>query len=113
MIGKRHETLNRIALLPTLFLLGYFHTSIIFTLLFVLKWIWNTYYFTPDNDTNSRPTKRLGVIGWIINKIFGHRKTLHNPLFWIVLFGVEYFTLGSWVLGGVVPVASHLVTDKL
>ena len=57
--------------------------------------------------------KSLGAIGWIINKIFGHRKTLHNPFFWIVLFGIEYYFLGAWVLGGVFPVASHLVTDKL
>ncbi|KKG35361.1 hypothetical protein DU52_15590 [Methanosarcina mazei] len=113
MNGKQHETLNLIALFPTLFLLGYYHAALTFSILFVLKWIWNTYYVTPDVDTHSRATKRLGLIGLIINKLFGHRKTLHNPFFWIVLFGIEYYFLGAWVLGGVFPVASHLVTDKL
>ncbi len=66
MNGKQHETLNLIALFPTLFLLGYYHAALTFSILFVFKWIWNTYYF-----------------------------------------------LGAWLLGGVFPVASHLVTDKL
>lgn len=113
MNGKNHEALNFYALFPTLFILGYYHASIIFTGLFIGKWVWNTYYFTPDSDTHSRATKRLGIFGWIIDKIFGHRKTLHNPLFWVVLFGVEYYFFGLWVLGGAFPVASHLLTDKL
>jgi len=112
MNGKNHEAINKYALFPAIFFLGYHHVDILFALLFIAKWIWNSYYFTPDSDTHSRATKRLGIFGWIIDKIFGHRKTLHNPFFWIILFGVEYYFFGSWVLGGVVPVASHLVTDS-
>jgi len=112
MNGKNHERLNILLLFPAIFFLGYHHLDIIFTLLFILKWFWNTYYVTPDIDTNSRPRKRLGVLGWIIDMIFGHRKTLHSPLFWAVLFAVEYYFIGAWTLGGVVPVASHLIADK-
>lgn len=112
MNGKQHETINRYALLPAVFLLGNYQIGYILSGLFVAKWLWNTYLFTPDLDTNSRSRKRLGSLGWIIDKIFGHRKTLHNPLFWIVLFGIEYYIFGLWALGGVFPVASHLIVDK-
>lgn len=95
------------------FLLGFYHMEIQFSLLFFLKWIWNTRYFTPDNDTHSKPTKRLGPIGWIIDKLFHHRGWLHSPIFWAVLFALEYHFIGAWTLGGLVPVASHLITDKL
>jgi len=113
MNGKNHERLNKYALIPTIFLLGYYHSEIIFTLLFISKWLWNTYYFTPDLDTKSRPRKRLGPFGWIIDKAFHHRGWLHNFSFWVVLFAVEYYFIGAWTLGGVFPVASHLITDKL
>ena len=112
MNGKNHESINFYALFPAIFFLGYHRVSLLFSILFVLKWIWNSYYFTPDCDTHSRATKRLGIFGWIIDKIFGHRKTLHKPLFWACLFGVEYYFLGGWVLGGAFPVASHLLADK-
>lgn len=87
--------------------------NIIFSLLFISKWLWNTFLITPDIDTKSRPRKRLGFIGWIIDKMFHHRGWLHSPVFWVMLFAVEYYFIGAWMLGGVIPVISHLITDKL
>lgn len=112
MNGKNHERLNIILLFPAVFFLGYRHFNIIFSLLFIFKWLWNTYYSTLDNDTDSRSTRRLGFLGVIINKIFGHRGTLHSVWYWSIVFGIEYYFIGAWTLGGVVPVASHLIADK-
>lgn len=34
-------------------------------------------------------------------------------LFWGLLFGIEYCFLGWWTLGGVFPIFSHLILDKV
>lgn len=115
--GKTHEKVNSLFLIPTILILGHYVSfdteGIILSILFILKWIWNSKYFTPDSDTKSRPRKRLGFLGWIVDKMFGHRKTLHSALFWGVVFVVEYYLFGWWTLGGVFPVYSHLILDKL
>jgi len=110
--GKTHERINLILLIPTITALGYYYLKSFAPGLFVLWWFVHTYYFTPDLDTKSKPRKRLWVLGWIIDMIFGHRKTLHNPLFWGAIFAVEYHFIGAWTLGGIIPIASHLITDK-
>jgi len=112
MNGKNHERLNLILLIPTITALGYYYLKSFAPGLFIIWWFVHTFYATPDLDTKSRPRKRLGLLGWIIDMIFGHRKTLHSPIFWGVIFAVEFYFVGAWTLGGVVPVASHLIADK-
>lgn len=81
--------------------------------LFALRWLINTYYVTPDLDTYSQATKRLWIIGDLINMIFKHRGLLHSFKFWTVLFLVEYSLIGWLAIGGYCPVLIHLGLDKL
>ena len=115
--GKTHETINILLLIPAIAYLGHlFWGNLIGMLLsgaFVLKWLWNTFYFTPDLDTKSRSRKRLWFFGWIIDKCFRHRGISHSVIAWSILFGVEYMFLGWASLGGVVPVYSHIILDKV
>lgn len=115
--GKTHEWFNRVSLLIAIYLLGHYRADdqlgIIFSILFILKWYWNSYISTPDLDINSRPRKRIGFFGWIIDKLFHHGGLLHNPITWGIIFAVEYYYFGWWTLGGVFPVYSHLILDKI
>ena len=80
-------------------------------ILFLVWWLLHTLVITPDIDTLSIPSKRLGPLGWIIRKLSKHRKTWHSPLFWAVYFGLSYNYLGWWTLGGVFPIYCHIYVD--
>jgi len=116
MNGKNHERLNTLPLPLVALYLGYYHSGTLIECLFaagfLASWWVHTKYITPDLDTKSRATKRLWVLGWVINKIFKHRGLLHSFFLWAVIFVVEYYCLGWWTAGGVFPIVSHLVTDK-
>ena len=79
--------------------------------------IWSAFFYlftvviTPDLDTNSTPRKKLGVIGWIIDKLFKHRGALHSYILWAVLFIPIYYFVGWACLGGLIAVYLHLVVD--
>lgn len=115
--GKTHEFWNLIFLIIATYILGHYYSGniieVAFSTLFILKWIWNAYISTPDLDTNSRPRKRIWIFGWIIDKLCTHGGILHNPIAWGVVFAVEYYLFGWWVLGGVFPIYSHLILDKV
>jgi len=115
MNGKHHEFVNYLFLILTLALLL---TSSIITnlntvhiLLFTGLWIIGTRYITPDLDTNSKSRKRLGLIGWIIDKLFHHRGILHNPIFWAIVWIAGVYFTSWWFTGLIVPQFIHIVTD--
>ena len=110
MKGKKHERAGKILLFFSSIFLAVNHSlyDVFIWAAFVFLF---TYYFTPDLDTNSRSRKRLGFLGWIIDKLFNHRGWLHSYLFWAVLFIPLYLSFGWCSLGGLVAVYLHLVCD--
>jgi len=112
MKGKNHERAGKILLFFSSLFLAVNHSlyDVLIWAAFVFLF---TYYFTPDLDTKSRSRKRLGFVGWIIDKIFNHRGWLHSYLFWAVLFVPLYLVFGWCSLGGLVAVYLHLVCDGL
>jgi len=80
-------------------------------ILCLVWWLLHTLVITPDIDTLSIPSKRLGPLGLIIRKLSTHRKTLHSPFFWAAYFCLSYKYLGWWTLGGVFPVYCHIFVD--
>lgn len=85
--------------------------EIVSIILCLVWWLLHTFVITPDIDTLSIPSKRLGPLGWIIRKLSTHRKTWHSPLFWAAYFGLSYNYLGWWTLGGVIPIYCHIFVD--
>lgn len=88
--------------------------------LFLVHGYFHTMYVTPDNDTNSNSTKKLGKVGRVIDIIFPHRGLLHNHLFWIILYFligykiyIEYNYIIWWCLGGLEMILCHLIVDKI
>jgi uncharacterized metal-binding protein len=113
MNGKSHERLNFVLLIPATFFIGWQHYDIIQCVLFVALWIIGTLYITCDLDTNSRSRKRLSTLGWIIDKVFKHRGALHNPLLWVAIGVLLYYTVGWYSLGVIIPQFVHIITDKV
>ncbi len=113
MNGKNHERLNFLLLLPATFFLGWQHLDIIQSSVFITLWIIGTLFITCDLDTNSRSRKRLFILGWIIDKLFKHRGTLHNPILWALVGLIGYYSFGWASLGLIVPQGSHIITDKI
>lgn len=92
------------------YFVGWYISEVWFCL-FSLDMFIHTKYLTPDLDTHSQATKNLGVVGWCIDKMFGHRKTLHKTWFWsIFLIPLCYF-IGTFFLGGLIAILGHLVSD--
>ena len=112
MKGKNHERAGKILLFFSSLFLAVNHSlyEVLIWAAFVFLF---TYYFTPDLDTKSRSRKRLGFLGWIIDKLFNHRGWLHSYFFWGVLFVPLYLVFGWCSLGGLVAVYLHLVCDSL
>ena len=75
--------------------LAYLQTHVLYEVgLFWALGYFHTVYASPDIDhEKSRPTQNLGVIGKVTSKTFTHRKTLHNPYFWTIL----YAALGYYI----------------
>jgi uncharacterized metal-binding protein len=113
MNGKNHERLNFLLLLPATFFLGWQHLDIIQSSVFITLWIIGTLFITCDLDTNSRSRKRLSTLGWIIDKVFKHRGALHNPLLWVAIGVLLYYTVGWYSLGIIIPQFVHIITDKV
>jgi uncharacterized metal-binding protein len=113
MEGKNHETLLELILPFICLFLGYIQADVILSIAFIILWKIGTYYITCDWDTKSRSTKRAGFIGWIFNRLFKHRGTLHSPVFWGVL-GIAGYILAGWASTGlIIPQFVHIVADKL
>jgi uncharacterized metal-binding protein len=126
MKGKNHKKAN--ILLAFLFSFLYLYFTQNLALEPLLKFWFGAalgiYLFSPDLDTNSNPTKAWGLLK-IIWKPFrnaGHREILHNPIwgpFILVCFvGVPLHYVGFelWeetIIGMVVMIESHIVTDKV
>ena len=113
MKGKHHEQLLDEILPFIAFYLGYYHTDYKAGLIFYVLWKIGTYLINCDLDTKSRSRKRLFIIGWIIDKCFKHRGTLHSVVFWSVLGGIGYYFYGWPVSGLIVPQYVHIATDKV
>ena len=111
MNGKNHELLSITSLIIFLSLMGLnwlFNSS---SILFIALWLIGTYYITCDLDTKSRSRKRLGILGWAIDTIFGHRGTLHNVWFWAFIGIIGYLSIGfSWI-GLIIPQGLHITSD--
>jgi uncharacterized metal-binding protein len=112
-----HESLGLLPLPLVLILFGMAYEGDLAEMLpyvgFLAWWVIHTLVITPDVDTDSIPSRRLGPIGWIIRTFSEHRKTWHSPIFWVVYFALQYYFIGWWTLGGVYPVFCHLYTDKI
>ena len=116
MNGKHHDLVSYYLLLISLtlilsasFLFGHINITQLF--LFSVLWIIGTRYITPDLDTNSNPRKRLGLVGWIIDKLFHHRGMLHNPVFWAIVWVLGVHFTGWWFTGLIVPQYIHILMD--
>jgi len=113
MNGKQHEAIGLTSLFASsLFLAWNRILEPVDLLYYMIAFYICTKYITPDLDTHSRSTKRLGLIGSIINVIFKHRGVLHNPFMWAVLFGVSIWYSGFlWLVGGLAAVELHILFD--
>lgn len=111
MKGIDHEILLERILPFACFFLGYTHIDFIDSLVFIILWWIGTYYITCDWDTNSRSTKKAGLIGWIFNKCFKHRGTLHSPVFWGITGIICYAGFGWICLGLIIPQFIHIISD--
>lgn len=119
MDGKNHELVLRWMFPFIAFYLGYIHSDFKLSFLFWILWIIGTYYITCDDDTKSRSSKRLGIIGKITNKLFKHHGLLHNPLFWAAVGVFGYIKLDGYLHSGwpffglIIPQGVHMLTDKI
>lgn len=133
MRGKNHEDLNMAILKPLFFILiiygllnyGLFDFRGLFLLFYLVQCIlfyyhgkFHTYYVTPDNDTHSRSTKRLGLLGKIIDFAFPHHGLLHSPILWTGLYVWIYLRIESmygfqacFLCGGLLAIYLHLISD--
>ena len=112
--GKTHEFVLITLILPVIsFYLGWIHADKLLSLYFYILYLIGTYVITCDNDTKSRSTKRLWIIGWCINLCFKHRGFLHSPWLWIPAGIAGYYFVGWWSLGVVIPNGIHIVMDKV
>jgi len=69
----------------------------------------------PDIDkSNSKVGKRIKLISFIIEKVFGHRKLFHSLFFWGVMCGlIWHFFGGIYAIAIFIGLFSHLVIDAL
>ncbi len=113
MNGKNHERLLNFIFPFISFYLGYVHSDFTAALIFWVLWKIGTYFITCDLDTKSRSTKRLWVLGWIIDKLFKHRGLLHNPILWSMIGIIGYAEIGWPFIGILCPQYIHILSDKL
>lgn len=113
MNGKNHERVLNLIFPFIAFYIGWLHSDLKLSLIFWALWKIGTYFVTCDLDTKSRSTKRLWVVGWIIDKIFKHRGLLHNPILWSVIGIFGYIGYGWPFIGLVIPQGVHIFTDKV
>lgn len=114
MKGTHHEAFNTITLTPFSFYLMSIGLPYMEVTLFWLHGMFHTFLVTPDNDIPSRSTKRLGFVGWIIDKMFKHHGLLHKPIFWTLLYMVIYLRYHVWwVSGGLTAIYLHIITDGI
>lgn len=118
MKGTHHEAFNVVTLTPLSFCLVSMGLPCVEVTLFWLHGMFHTFLITPDVDTHSRSTKRLGFLGWIIDKMFKHHGLLHNPLFWTLIYTVIYFRFQCeyslwWLSGGLTAIYLHIITDGI
>jgi uncharacterized metal-binding protein len=113
MNGKNHERILNFTFPFIAFYLGYIHSDLKAALIFWALWKVGTYLITCDLDTKSRSRKRLGILGWVIDKMFRHRGLLHSPTLWAVVGVFGYIGIGWPFLGIIIPQGVHIATDKL
>jgi uncharacterized metal-binding protein len=113
MKGKNHEGVSILILLPITFYLGYQTADIYETFYFVMLYLTGTFLITCDIDTYSRSSKRLGLLGWVIRKLFTHRGVSHSIIAWSLLSVLGYYCIGWFLLGLTIPNLAHIIMDKV
>lgn len=81
--------------------------------LFTLDYYIHTLYINPDLDTKSEARQKLGLAGWIIDKMFKHRKSLHKIWFWSIPFVPLIVFCGTFFSGGFLAVVIHIMSDQI
>lgn len=113
MNGKNHEWILNFLFPSIAFYLGYIHSDLKAAMVFWLLWKVGTYLITCDLDTKSRSRKRLGILGWVIDKMFRHRGLLHSPALWATVGVFGYISIGWPSLGLIIPQGIHIATDHI
>lgn len=113
MNGEHHETFSIATLILILIYMGFNWMKNPQSQTFILLWLIGTFIITCDLDTNSRSRKRLGPVGWIIDKIFPHRGILHSVKFWVFVGLVGYAVIEWPISGLIIPQFLHIITDYL
>jgi len=109
--GDTHEFISKVELPFVMIFLYLINASIMTMILCFVLWVVHALYVTPDDDTESKSSHRLGLIGKITVFLFHHRGIWHSWIAWTVLFVIEYHYVGLAVLGGATSVYSHLMMD--
>lgn len=126
---RTHEKINIAVLIILLILIApltNIATAIVFTVAFILC----TFYITPDLDINSKPYRRwklLRIIWWPYKRMFKHRGLSHNPIFgplsligYIIIipiiitifFRLEYYFLIVFIIGMLIAIETHILSDR-
>ena len=79
-----HERINFIFLIPLIICIYYLNKLDLNLIIFLISYIFATFFLSPDLDINSRISKRwriLRILWWPYQKWFKHRKTSHHIIF--------------------------------
>ena len=114
MKGVNHERFNTLTMTSISFYIVSLGLPCVDVIMFWLHGMFHTYLLPPDVDTKSRASRRLGFLGKIFYTVFTHRKILHNPVFWTMIYIVAYVRFETWwIAGGVLAIYLHIWTDAL
>lgn len=113
MNGEHHETFSIATLILILLCMGLHWMKAPQSQTFIILWLIGTFLITCDLDTNSKSRKRLGPLGWLIDKLFPHRGLLHSVKTWVFIGLVGYACITWPILGLIIPQFLHIVMDYL
>ena len=136
---KIHTKVNLLMLviiLIAMFAVGLKDVKLI--IVFVLTYLFATYFLSPDMDIESAPYKRWGVfrvLWYPYKELFRHRGISHHPIggpvslllnlfiillpllvFAKVILGIQGISteiVGVIIIGCLLPIEMHIITDKI
>jgi len=128
---KKHEKINLSVLVIIIIMLLYINLDYTIIFIFILSFLFSTFFVTPDLDINSKIYKRWGIIRLLwrpYRDIFKHRKASHHLLwgpvsligyfsmlvvFFIPWDAVTTYEIAVILAGMVAAIELHIIADRL
>jgi len=93
-LGKSHDRFNFVMAFIFLFFLMYYNLDYLYCSLFILGWVYSTFYFSPDSDL--MPKRKLGILRMFFypySMFFKHRGSSHSLILGTLVRALYSFML--------------------